>query len=208
MVYNFENCCGPDYSTYIFIFLAAVTALYRPCLEHWCQCRSSGIGLYDSSIAFRGLSYRIVKMTSSTEVKKEIEERLSEANANEKYLYNRVTELERRNQRLEKKVAKLKRKKKELKQEVAKLREKVLSERSGEAEEMTGQDEDFAVEEGEVEVVDMEEAILSRVLRSSNIEGENVDTNSNANFADEVDEQAESEETQRLCSSRAKERHQ
>ena len=112
MVYNFENCCGPDYSTYIFIFLAAVTALYRPCLEHWCQCRSSGIGLNDSSIAFRGLSYRIVKMTSSTEVKKEIEERLSEANANEKYLYNRVTELERRNQRLEKKVAKLKRKKK------------------------------------------------------------------------------------------------
>ena len=72
-------------------------------------------------------------MTSSAEIKKEIEERLSEANANEKYLYSRVTDLERRNQRLEKKVAKLKRRKKELKQEVAKLRGKTQSQRSGEA---------------------------------------------------------------------------
>ena len=50
-------------------------------------------------------------MASSTEVKKEIEGKLSEANANEKYLYSRVTELEKRNQKLEKKVNKLKRKK-------------------------------------------------------------------------------------------------
>ena len=46
---------------------------------------------------------------------------LSEASANEKYLYRRVLELEKRNQKLEKKVKKLKRKKKELKEEVAKL---------------------------------------------------------------------------------------
>ena len=66
-------------------------------------------------------------MASSIEVKKEIEGKLSEANANEKYLYSRVTELEKRNQKLEKKVNKLKRKKKELKQEVAKLRGKLQS---------------------------------------------------------------------------------
>ena len=62
------------------------------------------------------------------EVKKEIEGKLSEANANEKYLYNRVMELEKRNQKLEKKVKKLKRKKMELKHEVAKLRAKIQSE--------------------------------------------------------------------------------
>ena len=86
-------------------------------------------------------------MTSSAEVKKEIEERLSEANANEKYLYSRVTDLERRNQRLEKKVAKLKRRKKELKQEVTKLRGKIQSQAQGseEVDEMTGQDKDQGV---------------------------------------------------------------
>ena len=86
-------------------------------------------------------------MTSSIEVKKEIEGRLSEANANEKYLYSRVTELEKRNQKLEKKVNKLKRKKKELKQEVARLREKIQSQGSDseEVEELTGQDEDQGV---------------------------------------------------------------
>ena len=66
-------------------------------------------------------------MASSTEVKKEIEGKLSVANANEKYLYSRVTELEKRNQKLEKKVKKLKRKKKELKQEVVKLRGQIQS---------------------------------------------------------------------------------
>ena len=81
----------------------------------------------------------------SLEVKKEIEGKLSQANANETYLYSRVMELEKRNQRLEKKVNKLKRKKKELKQEVAKLREKIQSQGLDEVEELTGQDEDQGV---------------------------------------------------------------
>ena len=84
-------------------------------------------------------------MTSSIEVKKDTEAKLSEANANEKYLYSRVTELEKRNQKLEKKVKKLKRKKKDLKQEVVKLRGKLQSqglERDGR---FTGQDEDQGV---------------------------------------------------------------
>merc|ERR1719341_570688 len=93
-------------------------------------------------------------MASSIEVKKEIEGKLSEANANEKYLYSRVMELEKRNQKLEKKVKKLKRKKKELKQEVSKLREKIQAQGSEEADEVTGQD---APAEGEVEVVEEEE---------------------------------------------------
>ena len=57
-------------------------------------------------------------------MKKEIETKLLEANANEKYLYNRVTELEKKNQKLEKKVKKSKRNKKDLKQKVVNLREK------------------------------------------------------------------------------------
>ena len=83
------------------------------------------------------------KMSSSLEVKEEIVGKLSEANANEKYLYTRVMELEKRNQKLEKKVNKLKRKKKELKQEVLKLRAKIQG--SEEVDEMTGQDEDQGV---------------------------------------------------------------
>ena len=63
-----------------------------------------------------------MKMSSTNEVKRESEGKLSEASANEKYLYSRVLELEKRNQKLEKKVKKLKKKKKELKEEVAKLR--------------------------------------------------------------------------------------
>ena len=66
-------------------------------------------------------------MSSSLEVKKEVVGKLSEANANEKYLYSRVVELEKRNQKLEKKVSKLKRKKKELKLDVAKLRGELQS---------------------------------------------------------------------------------
>ena len=81
-------------------------------------------------------------MTPSIEVKKETEAKLSEANANEKYLYSRVTELEKRNQKLEKKVKKLKRKKKELKQEVAKLRGQIQSHGS---EGVEGQDKDQGV---------------------------------------------------------------
>ena len=81
-------------------------------------------------------------MSSSLEVKKEVAGKLSEANANEEYLYNRVMGLEKRNQRLEKKVNKLKRKKKELKQEVLKLRAKIQSQGSEEVDEMIGQDED------------------------------------------------------------------
>ena len=85
------------------------------------------------------------KMASSLEVKKEIEGKLSEANANEKYLYSRVMKLEKRNQRLEKKMNKLKRKKKELKKEVLKLRAKIQSQGSEEVDEMTGQHEDQGV---------------------------------------------------------------
>ena len=81
-------------------------------------------------------------MPSSIEVKKEIETKLLEANANEKYLYSRVTELEKRNQKLEQKVKKLKRKKKELKQEVAKLRGKIKSQGTERDKGLTGQDED------------------------------------------------------------------
>ena len=61
-------------------------------------------------------------MSSANEVKREFEGKLSEATANEKYLYNRVMELEKRNQKLEKRLKKLKKRKKELKEEVVKLR--------------------------------------------------------------------------------------
>ena len=81
-------------------------------------------------------------MRTSIEVKKEIGGKLLEANANEKYLYSRVTELEKRNQKLEQKVKKLKRKKKELKQEVAKLRGKIKSQGTERDKGLTGQDED------------------------------------------------------------------
>ena len=84
-------------------------------------------------------------MPSSIEVKKEIEVKHLEANSNEKYLYSKVTELEKRNQKLEKKVKKLKRKKRELKQEVAKLRGKIQSQGSEGDEELSGQDEDQGV---------------------------------------------------------------
>merc|ERR1719357_280387 len=63
-----------------------------------------------------------MKMSLANEIKRKFEGKLSEANANEKYLYSRVTELEKRNQKLEKKMKKLKKKKKGLKEEVAKLR--------------------------------------------------------------------------------------
>ena len=97
---------------------------------------------------FQSIAVRSGKMSSSIEVKKEIEGKLSEANANEKYLYSRVMELEKRNQKLEKRVNKLKRKKKELKQEVSKLREKIQAQGSEEADEVTGQDEDQGVSIG------------------------------------------------------------
>ena len=61
-------------------------------------------------------------MSSTNEVKRESEGKLAEASANEKFLYSRVLELEKRNQKLEKKVKKLKKKKIELKEEVANLR--------------------------------------------------------------------------------------
>jgi len=61
-------------------------------------------------------------MSSANEVKREFEGKLSEATANEKYLYNRVMQLEKRNQKLEKRVKKLKKRKKELKEVVVKLR--------------------------------------------------------------------------------------
>ena len=94
---------------------------------------------------FRVLLLRSGKMQSSLEVKKENEGKLSVANSNEKYLYSRVVELEKRNQRLEKKVNKLKRKKKELKQEVLKLRAKIQVQGSEEVDKSTGQDEEQGV---------------------------------------------------------------
>ena len=98
--------------------------------------------------SFRVIAVRSGKMSFSIEVKKEIEGKLSEANANEMYLYSRVMELEKRNHKLEKRVKKLKRKKKELKQEVSKLREKIQSQGSEGVDEMTGQDEDQGVSIG------------------------------------------------------------
>ena len=94
---------------------------------------------------FRVLWFWSDKMSSSTEVKKEIVGKLLEANTNEQYLYIKVMELEKRNQRLEKRVKKLKRKKRELKQEVSKLRAKIQSQGSEEVDQMTGQDEDQGV---------------------------------------------------------------
>ena len=61
-------------------------------------------------------------MSSTNEVEREYEGELSEATANEKFLYSRVLELEKRNQKFKKKVKKLKKKKKELKEQVLKLR--------------------------------------------------------------------------------------
>ena len=63
-----------------------------------------------------------VKMSSTIEVKGESEAKLSEASANEKFLYSRVLELEKRNQKLKKKVKKLKKLKKKKKEQVLKLR--------------------------------------------------------------------------------------
>jgi len=67
-----------------------------------------------------------MKMSLGNEVKREVEGKLSKAYENEKYLYSRVMELEKRNQKLETKVRKLKKKKKELKEEVIKLRRKTV----------------------------------------------------------------------------------
>ena len=48
-----------------------------------------------------------VKMSSTIEVKGESEAKLSEASANEKFLYSRVLELEKQNQKLEKRSEKV-----------------------------------------------------------------------------------------------------
>ena len=105
-------------------------------------------------------------MQSSLEVKKENEGKLSVANSNEKYLYSRVVELEKRNQRLEKKVNKLKRKKKELKQEVAKLRAKIQPQGSGEVEALTCQDEDQGVSKRPVCNISLSLPYISKCLNS------------------------------------------
>ena len=68
-------------------------------------------------------------MSTANEVKREFEGKLSEATANEKYLYNRIMDLEKRNQKLEKRVKKLKKRKKELKEEVVKLRRTTVVQR-------------------------------------------------------------------------------
>ena len=58
----------------------------------------------------------------TNQVKEEISEQLLEVKASEKFLHDRVAQLEKRNRKLEKKVAKLKAQKRQLKQELAKFR--------------------------------------------------------------------------------------
>ena len=112
-------------------------------------------------------------MTSlGNEVKREVEGKLSEANENEKYLYSRVMELEKRNQLLEKKVKKLKKKKKELK-EVLKLQGRTVVQHLA---------DDHAASTSDVEVI--EEPNLSS--GQSNLDGEQaVNRDINSSYVDE-----------------------
>ena len=61
-------------------------------------------------------------MAQTNQVKEEIAEQLLEVKASEKFLHNRVAQLEKRNRKLEEEVIKLKAQKRELKQELAKFR--------------------------------------------------------------------------------------
>jgi len=126
------------------------------------------------------------------------------ANANEKYLYSRVTELEKRNQKLEKKVKKLKRKKKELKQEVVKLRGQIQSQGTEGGERQDEVSTSAAGEEGgEVEVLEMEEEVTNSPSRSNDEEEHVCASDINRDFVDqaaddpdEVDEESEVDENQ------------
>ena len=61
-------------------------------------------------------------MAQTNQVKEEIAEQLLEVKASEKFLHDRVAQLEKRNRKLEEEVIKLKAQKRELKQELAKFR--------------------------------------------------------------------------------------
>ena len=61
-------------------------------------------------------------MAQTNQVKEEIAEQLLEVKASEKFLHDRVAQLEKRNGKLEKKVTKLKAQKRQLKKELAKFR--------------------------------------------------------------------------------------
>ena len=114
-----------------------------------------------------------VKMSSDNEVTWGFEGKLSEANANEKYLYNRVMELEKRNQKLEKKVKKLKKNKKGLKEEVTKLRGATSAQHIA---------DDHDASTSDVEVI--EEPNLSS--GQSNLDGEQaVNRDINSSYVDE-----------------------
>ena len=129
-------------------------------------------------------------MSSANEVKREVEGKLSEANENEKYLYSRVMELEKRNQLLEKKVKKLKKKKKELK-EVLKLQGRTVVQHLA---------DDHAASTSDVEVIEElkfgsvpschgeEEQAINDDVDSNSVK----QTTSKSNDADQIEENRES----------------
>ena len=89
----------------------------------------------------------------TNQVKEEISEQLLEVKASEKFLHDRVAQLEKRNGKLEKKVTKLKAQKRQLKKELAKFRGHKQSPQVLEVlNEGGGEDPDREVEENDAEV--------------------------------------------------------
>ena len=127
-------------------------------------------------------------MSSANEVKRELEGKLSEASANEKYLYSRVLELEKRNKKLEKKVKKLKKRKKELKVDVAKLRGAVLVQHIANDEDASTSDVEI-VEElnfgSRQSNLDEEQAVNTFEPVNSDINSNNADEDADALHVDE-----------------------
>jgi len=108
-------------------------------------------------------------MSSANEMKREFEGKLCEATANEKYLHNRVMDLEKRNQKLERRLKKLKKRKKELKEEVVQLKRTTAVQHTA---------DDHGASTSDVEVVEESNLVPS----SSNLDEElavNSDVNSN-----------------------------
>ena len=92
-------------------------------------------------------------MAQTNQVKEEIAEQLLEVKASEKFLHDRVAQLEKRNRKLEKKVTKLKAQKRQLKKELAKFRGHKQSPQVLEVlNEGGGEDPDREVEENDAEV--------------------------------------------------------
>ena len=120
-------------------------------------------------------------MSSGNEVKREIEGKLCEATANEKYLYNRVIDLEKRNQKLEKRVKKLKKRKNELKEEVVKLRRTIA--------------DDHGASTSDVEAIEESNLVSS----PSNLDQElSVISDVNSNTVDEETDAAQVEENREV----------